>query len=181
MIDQIKRAQKQFRLLCWINGLTVDFDWVVGDALQHLVIHGDATSSGEVDMLMLVTDWLPALIGSGRLSSSGGGSGFASGVEVEIARTFTPGTTYGPGLPLVTRPRLLGAVSIAAVVFPSSAGAPALPLDLRTRFRGAASGPTVVFASSAVLVSSIISKYSGVAVSDCHCAIHFSRACHTQL
>ena len=45
MIDQIKRAQKQFRLLCWINGLTVDFDWVVGDALQHLVIHGDATSS----------------------------------------------------------------------------------------------------------------------------------------
>ena len=45
MIDQIKRAQKQFRLLCWINGLTVDFDWVVGDALQDLVSHGDATSS----------------------------------------------------------------------------------------------------------------------------------------
>lgn len=38
----------------------------IGDLQQH-VLDGDAASSGRYDVLMLITDWLPALIESGRL------------------------------------------------------------------------------------------------------------------
>lgn len=37
--------------------------------LEQAVLHGDATSSGEYDLLLLITDWLPSLVGSGRLLS----------------------------------------------------------------------------------------------------------------
>lgn len=50
-----------------ITDLPAKYELVEISDLERSVLHGDATSSGEVDVLMLVTDWLPALIESGRL------------------------------------------------------------------------------------------------------------------
>jgi len=36
-------------------------------ALENAVLDGDAATSGDVDVLLVITDWLPALIESGRL------------------------------------------------------------------------------------------------------------------
>jgi|SRR5215469_425705 len=37
------------------------------DELERLVVHGEATKSGEFDLMLLVSDWFPALISDGRL------------------------------------------------------------------------------------------------------------------
>jgi multiple sugar transport system substrate-binding protein len=50
-----------------LAGLDARFELIeIGD-LQREVLDGDATSSGAYDVLMLITDWLPSLVESGRL------------------------------------------------------------------------------------------------------------------
>ncbi|WP_328623737.1 extracellular solute-binding protein [Streptomyces sp. NBC_00353] len=63
--DGFERAlTAQFRA---IPDVSARFELVeIGD-LEDKVLHGDGATSGANDVLMLITDWLPALIESGRL------------------------------------------------------------------------------------------------------------------
>ena len=54
-------------LTAQLSGLDARFELrEIGD-LQALVLDDDGTSSGDYDVLMLITDWLPSLIESGKL------------------------------------------------------------------------------------------------------------------
>jgi multiple sugar transport system substrate-binding protein len=60
--DRALRAQ-----LGALSDVDARFELVeIGD-LQHEVLDGDGTTSGEYDVMMLITDWLPSLIESGAL------------------------------------------------------------------------------------------------------------------
>lgn len=63
--DGFRRALT--RQLDALDALTADFQLLEISELESRVVHGDGATSGEYDVLMVVTDWLPSLIDAGKV------------------------------------------------------------------------------------------------------------------
>lgn len=55
------------RQLKALDGLTAEYRLLEISDLESQVVHGDGATSGEFDVLMVVTDWLPSLIAAGKV------------------------------------------------------------------------------------------------------------------
>jgi multiple sugar transport system substrate-binding protein len=50
-----------------LDGLTAEYRLLEISDLEERLVHGDGATSGEFDVLMVVTDWLPSLIEAGKV------------------------------------------------------------------------------------------------------------------
>jgi multiple sugar transport system substrate-binding protein len=53
--------------LAALDGLSARHELIEIGELERRVVHGEATISGEADVLLVITDWLPALIAAGAV------------------------------------------------------------------------------------------------------------------